>query len=139
MTMVLYAFRRRKILMDAYEAVSGARMHAAYYRPGGVYRDSRRACHRITENKWKKPADLVMDAKRRAFGFAVGLEDFAIVSRNISTNTGALLTDNRIWKQRLVDVGIMTRRNVPQLSFSRRHAAWLRHCLGSARKKQPHT
>jgi len=39
MTAILYAFRDREELMDLYEAVSGARMHAAYYRPGGVYRD----------------------------------------------------------------------------------------------------
>ena len=39
MAVLLYAFREREDLMDAYEAVSGARMHAAYYRPGGVYRD----------------------------------------------------------------------------------------------------
>ena len=39
MTVFLYAFRDREDLMDCYEAVSGARMHAAYYRPGGVYRD----------------------------------------------------------------------------------------------------
>jgi NADH-quinone oxidoreductase subunit D len=39
MTMFLYAFREREDLMDCYEAVSGARMHAAYFRPGGVYRD----------------------------------------------------------------------------------------------------
>ena len=39
MTMFLYCFREREDLMDMYEAVSGARMHAAYYRPGGVYRD----------------------------------------------------------------------------------------------------
>ena len=39
MTIFLYCFREREDLMDAYEAVSGARMHAAYYRPGGVYRD----------------------------------------------------------------------------------------------------
>src|SRR5213082_1312042 len=39
MTVFLYAFREREDLMDMYEAVSGARMHAAYYRPGGVYRD----------------------------------------------------------------------------------------------------
>ena len=39
MTMFLYAFREREDLMDFYEAVSGARLHAAYYRPGGVYRD----------------------------------------------------------------------------------------------------
>jgi len=39
MTVFLYAFREREDLFDCYEAVSGARMHAAYYRPGGVYRD----------------------------------------------------------------------------------------------------
>ncbi|KAG1342939.1 hypothetical protein G6F61_014861 [Rhizopus arrhizus] len=39
MAVMLYAFREREELMDCYEAVSGARMHAAYYRPGGVYRD----------------------------------------------------------------------------------------------------
>ena len=39
MAVFLYAFREREDLMDVYEAVSGARMHAAYYRPGGVYRD----------------------------------------------------------------------------------------------------
>ena len=39
MTIFLYCFREREDLMDCYEAVSGARMHAAYYRPGGVYRD----------------------------------------------------------------------------------------------------
>ena len=39
MTIFLYCFREREDLMDVYEAVSGARMHAAYYRPGGVYRD----------------------------------------------------------------------------------------------------
>src|ERR687896_1761427 len=39
MTVFLYCFREREDLMDAYEAVSGARLHAAYYRPGGVYRD----------------------------------------------------------------------------------------------------
>ena len=39
MTVFLYAFREREDLMDCYEAASGARMHATYYRPGGVYRD----------------------------------------------------------------------------------------------------
>ena len=39
MTMFLYCFREREDLMDCYEAVSGTRMHATYYRPGGVYRD----------------------------------------------------------------------------------------------------
>jgi hypothetical protein len=46
MTMFLYAFREREDLMDVYEAVSGARMHAAYYRPGGVYA---RARHRFVD------------------------------------------------------------------------------------------
>jgi NADH-quinone oxidoreductase subunit D len=53
MTMVLYTFREREDLMDAYEAVSGARMHAAYYRPGGVYRDLPDRMPQYQESKWK--------------------------------------------------------------------------------------
>src|SRR4026207_2574124 len=51
MTVFLYCFREREDLMDAYEAVSGARMHAAYYRPGGVYRDLPEAMPQYTATK----------------------------------------------------------------------------------------
>ena len=59
MAVFLYAFREREELMDCYEAVSGARMHATYYRPGGVVpRPAGRACRSTSESPWRKGADL---------------------------------------------------------------------------------
>ena len=59
MTVFLYAFREREYLFDCYEAVSGARMHAAYYRPGGVYRDLPDTMPRyeLTKNRSKKEVE----------------------------------------------------------------------------------
>jgi NADH-quinone oxidoreductase subunit D len=64
MTMVLYAFREREDLVDAYEAVSGARMHAAYYRPGGVYRDLPDRMPQYQESKWKSAAQIKPSTRR---------------------------------------------------------------------------
>ena len=58
MTMVLYTFREREDLMDAYEAVSGARMHAAYYRPGGFYRDLPDQMPQYEVSKWKNAKSI---------------------------------------------------------------------------------
>src|SRR3979490_2786864 len=58
MTVFLYCFREREDLMDAYEAVSGARMHAAYYRPGGVYRDLPDSMPRYAVSKIKNETDV---------------------------------------------------------------------------------
>src|ERR671913_2229925 len=58
MTVFLYAFREREDLMDVYEAVSGARMHAAYYRPGGVYRDLPDAMPQYKNTKYRKGEKL---------------------------------------------------------------------------------
>jgi len=58
MTMFIYCFREREDLMDAYEAVSGARMHAAYYRPGGVYRDLPDRMPQYVASKWKSEKDI---------------------------------------------------------------------------------
>ena len=58
MTVFLYAFREREELMDCYEAVSGARMHATYYRPGGVYRDLPDRMPKYRETPWTKGKDL---------------------------------------------------------------------------------
>ncbi|MDX1556792.1 MAG: hypothetical protein R3212_12250, partial [Xanthomonadales bacterium] len=52
MTVFLYAFREREMCMDMYEAVSGARMHATYYRPGGVYRDLPERMPVYEETQW---------------------------------------------------------------------------------------
>src|SRR5512146_227483 len=58
MTVFLYCFREREDLMDAYEAVSGARMHAAYYRPGGVYRDLPEAMPQYQVSKIKNEKQI---------------------------------------------------------------------------------
>ena len=137
MTMVLYAFREREDLMDAYEAVSGARMHAAYYRPGGVYRDLPDSMPQYTENKWKKPADLKVLNEARSGSLLDFLEDFTNRFPKYLDEYHTLLTDNRIWKQRLVDVGIVSPERALQMGFS---GAMLRGSgiAWDLRKKQPY-
>ena len=118
MTVFLYAFREREDLMDCYEAVSGARMHAAYYRPGGVYRDlpdrmpqytvvngqNAKTMSRLNENRQGSLLDFIDDFTRR---FPIYVDEYE-----------TLLTDNRIWKQRLVDIGIVTPERALQLGFT---------------------
>lgn len=137
MTMVLYAFREREDLMDAYEAVSGARMHAAYYRPGGVYRDLPDSMPQYTENKWKKPADLKVLNEARSGSLLDFLEDFTNRFPKYLAEYETLLTDNRIWKQRLVNVGIVSPERALQLGFT---GAMLRGSgiAWDVRKKQPY-
>jgi NADH-quinone oxidoreductase subunit D len=137
MTMVLYAFREREDLVDAYEAVSGARMHAAYYRPGGVYRDLPDRMPQYTENKWKKGADLKALNEARSGSLLDFLEDFTNRFPKLLDEYETLLTDNRIWKQRLVDVGIVTPERALQLGFT---GAMLRGSgiAWDLRKKQPY-
>jgi NADH-quinone oxidoreductase subunit D len=77
MTMVLYAFREREDLVDAYEAVSGARMHAAYYRPGGVYRDLPDRMPQYQESKWKSAAQIKPFNEARSGSLLDFLDDFA--------------------------------------------------------------
>ena len=137
MTMFLYCFREREDLMDCYEAVSGARMHAAYYRPGGVYRDlpdsmpqytatkvhNERATKAMNENRHGSLLDFIDDFTRR---FPACVDDYE-----------TLLTENRIWKQRTVGVGVVSPERAMQLGFT---GAMLR---GSGiewdvRRKQPY-
>ena len=118
MTTVLYCFREREDLMDCYEAVSGARLHAAYYRPGGVYRDlpdrmpqyqpspihNARAIARMNENRQGSLLDFIEDFTRRFPGYVDEYE--------------TLLTDNRIWKQRTVGIGVVTPERAKALGFT---------------------
>ena len=118
MTPFLYAFRDREDLMDAYEAVSGARMHAAYYRPGGVARDLP-----DTMPQMKKPAKGSTARADRINANRQGslldfLEDFTRRFPKCVDEYETLLTDNRIWKQRLVDVGIVTPERAKAWGFS---------------------
>src|SRR6185295_8539286 len=137
MTVFLYCFREREDLMDCYEAVSGARLHAAYYRPGGVYRDlpdrmpqytvstirSEKAVRGLNENRQGSLLDFIEDFTRR---FPKYVDEYE-----------TLLTDNRIWKQRTVGIGIVSPERAVALGFT---GAMLR---GSGiewdlRKKQPY-
>jgi NADH-quinone oxidoreductase subunit D len=137
MGVFLYAFREREDLMDCYEAVSGARLHAAYYRPGGVYRDlpdsmpqykasllrNDKAMSHLNENRQGSLLDFIEDFTNR---FPTYVDEYE-----------TLLTDNRIWKQRLVGIGVVSPERALAMGFS---GAMLR---GSGiewdlRKKQPY-
>ena len=118
MTMVLYAFREREDLVDCYEAVSGARMHAAYYRPGGVYRDLPDSMPQYRESKWKSTAEVKKINEVRSGSLLDFLGDFVSRFPKLLDEYETLLTDNRIWKQRLVDVGIVSPERAMQLGFT---------------------
>ncbi len=118
MTMMLYAMREREDLVDCYEAVSGARWHAAYYRPGGVYRDLPDSMPKYKASKWKSEADVKKLNATREGSLLDFLEDFVTRFPKIVDEYETLLTDNRIWKQRLVNVGIVSPQRALQLGFS---------------------
>ena len=108
MTVFLYAFREREDLFDCYEAVSGARMHAAYYRPGGVYRDlpDLMPQYQAANNKSKKEMDRLNN--NRQGSLLDFIEDFSNRFPTYVDEYETLLTDNRIWKQRTVGIGVVT-------------------------------
>ena len=118
MTMVIYTFREREDLMDAYEAVSGARMHAAYYRPGGVYRDLPDTMPQYQVNKFKSAAAVAKLNENRQGSLLDFLEDFTQRFPACVDEYETLLTDNRIWKQRTVGVGVVTPERAKALGFT---------------------
>ena len=137
MAMVLYTFREREDLMDAYEAVSGARMHAAYYRPGGVYRDLPDTMPQYTANKFKNAAATKDLNEARQGSLLDFLEDFTNRFPTYLDEYETLLTDNRIWKQRTVGIGVISPERALNMGLT---GAMLR---GSGiewdlRKKQPY-
>ena len=108
MTMVLYTFREREDLMDAYEAVSGARMHAAYYRPGGVYRDLPDRMPKYEANRFKNEKAVRELNAAREGSMLDFLEDFTNRFPTYCDEYETLLTENRIWKQRTVGIGVVS-------------------------------
>jgi NADH-quinone oxidoreductase subunit D len=118
MTMVLYAFREREDLMDVYEAVSGARNHAAYYRPGGVYRDLPNRMPQYKANRFKKEADLDLLNAPRQGSLLDFIDDFTQRFPGLLDEYESLLTDNRIWKQRTVGVGVVSPERALQIGCS---------------------
>jgi NADH-quinone oxidoreductase subunit D len=95
MAMFLYCFRDREDLMDCYEAVSGTRMHATYYRPGGVHRD-------LPASMPKYQASKLRDAKE--------------LERLNEARSGSLL--DFIEEQRTVNIGVVSPERAMQLGFS---------------------
>ncbi|CAM5198663.1 NADH-quinone oxidoreductase subunit D OS=Castellaniella defragrans (strain DSM / CCUG 39792/ 65Phen) OX=1437824 GN=nuoD PE=3 SV=1 [Castellaniella denitrificans] len=118
MAVFLYAFREREDLMDCYEAVSGARMHAAYYRPGGVYRDLPDTMPQYKGSKYRSDKELRAMNESRLGSLLDFIEDFTNRFPACVDEYEVLLTDNRIWKQRLVDVGVVSPKRALALGFT---------------------
>jgi len=120
MTMFIYCFREREDLLDCYEAVSGARMHAGYYRPGGVYRDLPEQMPRYREepSKWHSVEDFARRNEARQGSLLDFIEDFTRRFPGYVDEYETLLTDNRIWKQRTVGIGVVSPERALQLGFT---------------------
>jgi NADH-quinone oxidoreductase subunit D len=108
MSVFLYTFREREDLFDVYEAVSGARMHAAYYRPGGVYRDLPDHMPQYGSSKIHSADDIKRMNESRQGSLLDFIEDFSNRFPAYVDEYETLLTDNRIWKQRTVGIGVVT-------------------------------
>jgi NADH-quinone oxidoreductase subunit D len=137
MTMFLYAFRERESLMDVYEAVSGTRMHATYYRPGGVYRDLPDKMPEYAPSPWRGEQEMERLNQDRRGSLLDFLESFTERFPQCVDEYETLLTDNRIWKQRTVGIGVVSPERAIQLGFSGpmlrgSGVAW------DLRKKQPY-
>ena len=118
MTVFLYCFREREDLMDCYEAVSGARMHAAYYRPGGVYRDLPDSMPQYTATKIHNERAIRTMNEAREGSLLDFIEDFVRRFPACIDDYETLLTDNRIWKQRTVGVGVVSPERAKALGFT---------------------
>ena len=118
MTVFLYCFREREDLMDCYEAVSGTRMHATYYRPGGVFRDLPLEMPKYQPSKFRSRRAVDKLNVRRSGSLLDFLEDFTKRFPKCVDEYETLLTDNRIWKQRTVNIGVVTPERAKQLGFS---------------------
>ncbi|HQM86908.1 MAG TPA: NADH-quinone oxidoreductase subunit D [Methylotenera sp.] len=108
MTVFLYEFREREDLFDVYEAVSGARMHAAYYRPGGVYRDLPNQMPQYEVSSLRNAKTVKTQNENRQGSLLDFIEDFTNRFPKYVDEYETLLTDNRIWKQRTVGIGVVT-------------------------------
>jgi NADH-quinone oxidoreductase subunit D len=118
MTMFLYCFREREDLMDCYEAVSGTRMHATYYRPGGVYRDLPDEMPRYQPSRFRSRKDLDRLNAVREGTLLDFIEDFTERFPACVDEYETLLTDNRIWKQRTVNIGVVSPERALALGFT---------------------
>lgn len=137
MSVFLYCFREREDLMDCYEAVSGARMHATYYRPGGVARDLPDSMPQYSPSKWHSAREVARMNEARQGSLLDFIEDFTNRFPALVDEYETLLTDNRIWKQRTVGIGVVSPERALAMGFTGpmlrgSGVAW------DLRKKQPY-
>jgi NADH-quinone oxidoreductase subunit D len=137
MTIFLYCFREREDLMDCYEAVSGTRMHATYFRPGGIYRDLPDSMPLYQTSKWHNEDEVKKLNENRQGSLLDFIESFTERFPACVDDYETLLTDNRIWKQRTVGIGVVSADRALQLGFTGpmlrgSGVAW------DLRKKQPY-
>ncbi len=118
MTMFLYAFREREELLDCYEAVSGTRMHATYYRPGGVYRDLPGCMPHYKPSKWHNAKQVAEMNENRQGSLLDFIWDFTERFPKRVDEYETLLTDNRIWKQRTVGIGVISPDHAIAMGFT---------------------
>ena len=118
MTLFLYCFREREDLMDCYEAVSGARMHATYYRPGGVYRDLPDAMPKYLASKWHNERETKERNEWREGSLLDFIEQFTNRFPGLIDDYETLITDNRIWKQRTVGIAVVEPERALALGFT---------------------
>ena len=136
-TILIYTFREREDLMDMYEAVSGARMHAAYFRPGGVYRDLPESMPQYKASKVRNAKSLELMNSNRKGSLLDFIDDFTARFPKCCDEYETLLTDNRIWKQRNVAIGVVDGERAMNLGLTgpmlrASGVAW------DMRKKQPY-
>ncbi|MGC9560799.1 NADH-quinone oxidoreductase subunit D [Brachymonas sp.] len=136
-TILIYTFREREDLLDMYEAVSGARMHAAYFRPGGVYRDLPDSMSKLAPSKVRSNQALQKFNAAREGSLLDFIEDFTARFPKCVDEYETLLTDNRIWKQRTVGIGVVSAERAMNLGMTGpmlrgSGVAW------DLRKKQPY-
>ena len=137
MTVFLYCFREREALMDVYEAVSGARMHATYYRPGGVARDLPDRMPQYQPSPVRGKSSLDALNKDRQGSLLDFIASFTERFPGCVDEYETLLTHNRIWKQRTVGIGTVSPERAIALGFTGpmlrgSGVAW------DLRKKQPY-
>ncbi|UCH16295.1 MAG: NADH-quinone oxidoreductase subunit D [Burkholderiales bacterium] len=137
MNILIYCFREREDLFDMYEAASGARMHAAYFRPGGVYRDLPDSMPQYRVSRIKNEKTVKALNANRQGSLLDYIDDFCRRFPAKVDDYETLLTDNRIWKQRTVGIGVVSPERALSLGFTGpmlrgSGVAW------DLRKKQPY-
>ena len=136
-TVLMFTFREREDLFDMYEAVSGARMHAAYFRPGGVYRDLPDTMAQFKASKLRNARAMDELNRNRQGSLLDFIDDFCHRFPKLIDEYETLLTENRIWKQRTVGIGVVSPERALNLGMS---GVMLRGSgiAWDLRKKQPY-